>query len=136
MQIAGQSLGVAYAVLLVASVGVAGSRTDLGNAAEQLAKETRIAAAHGDTVSQSYATDAQALARSAERFRSDVETQTVSDAKVSDQFQRVAGFYKRFKDQVKLANTQQAFADLKAVNAPYRDVERQLGVQPEDDRGE
>jgi hypothetical protein len=136
MQIGGQLAIAMGTVMLLASAAFADSRSDLGNAAERLARETRIAAAHGDTVSQSYAIDAQALARSAERFRSDVETQTVSDAKVSDQFQRVAGFYKRFKDQVKLANTQQAFADLKAVNAPYRDVARQLGVQPEDDRGE
>jgi hypothetical protein len=128
------TLGIA-SVMLIASTALADSRAELGHAAELLARETRIAAAHGDTVSQSYAIDAQALARSAERFRSDVETQTVSDAKVSDQFQRVAGFYKRFKDQVKLANTQQAFGDLKAVNGPYRDIERQLGIRPEDDRG-
>lgn len=129
------TLGI-VSIMILATAAFAGSRSDLGNAAERLAKETRIAAAHGDTVSQSYATDAQALARSAERFRSDVETQTVSDAKVSDQFRRVAGLYKRFKDQVKLANTQQAFADLKAVNGPYRDIERQLGVQPEEGSGE
>ena len=136
MNIGGQLAIAVGSVMLVASTALADSRAELGHSAERLAEETRVAAAHGDTVSQSYATDAQALARSAERFRSDVETQTVSDATVSDQFQRVAGFYKRFRDQVKLANTQQAFGDLKAVSGPYRDVERELGIHPEADTSE
>jgi len=38
--------------------------------------------------------------------------------------------------RLKLANTQEAFGDLKAVNGPYRDIERQLGIRPEDDSGE
>jgi hypothetical protein len=78
---------------------------------------------------------AKQLAERAYRFRSDVETATVSDAKVSAQFERLARSYRGFRDQVKHANTQQAFGDLEAVTAPYRDVERDLGIQPEADTG-
>jgi hypothetical protein len=132
MQIGKRTIGVAFAVL-IASVGFAGTRTDLGKAAERLEEQTRIAAAHGDTVSQDYRMDARELAQLATQFRSAVETATVSDAEVSARFERVANSYHRFRVQVKHANTQQAFADLDAVTSPYQDVEQDLGIPPDTD---
>lgn len=130
MHIGGRLAVAVGSVMLLATAAFADTRADLGHAADRLALETRIAAAHGDTVSQSYLGDAQQLARSAERFRSDVETQTVSDERVNAAFQRVSAAYDRFRKQVKLANTQQAFGDLNAVTAPYEEVEHRLGINP------
>jgi hypothetical protein len=90
--------------------------------AKRLARKTPIAARHGDTVSKDYLADAQQLARSAERFRSDVEDQTVSDAKVTAQFQRMAGDYRRFNEHIEHANTEQASAGLNAVTTPYKEL--------------
>ena len=127
MQIA--DLAIALGSLMpLASAALANSRNKLGSTAERLARETRIAAAHGEAVSQNYLADARQLARSAERFRSDVETQTVSDSKVSAQFRRVAGAYSRFKEQVNHAKSRQAFADLNAVTTPCEEVGRKLGI--------
>jgi hypothetical protein len=50
----------------------------------------------------------------------------VSDAKVTAQFQRMAGDYRRFKEHIEHANTEQASADLNAVTTPYKEVERRL----------
>jgi hypothetical protein len=133
MQPAGTlSLGIISAMLL-ASLSFAGSRSELGNAAERLEQETRVAAEHADTVAPNYREDAHELARLAADFRSVVETATVSDAEVSARFERVANSYQRFREQVERANTQQAFGDLRAVTAPYEDVERDLGISPGSD---
>lgn len=115
-------------LMLLASASLANSRTELGMAAERLARRTRIAAAHGETVSKDYLVDVRQLARSAERFRSDVENQAVSDAKVTAQFQRMAGDYQHFKEHVEHAKTRQAFAALNAVTTPYEEVERKLRI--------
>jgi len=80
----------------------------MSGTAARLARETQIAAAHGDTVSRNYLSDARQLARSAERFCNDVETQAVSNAKVNAQFRRVAGAFRRFQEQVNHANSRQA----------------------------
>jgi hypothetical protein len=128
MQIAGELTIVLGSLMLLASASLAHSRAHLGAIAERLARKARTAAAHGDTVSRDYLAGAEQLARSAERFRSDALMQTVSDAKVTAQFQRMAGDYLRFKEQVERANTRQAFADLNAVATPYQEVERELGT--------
>jgi methyl-accepting chemotaxis protein len=132
MQIAKQPIGVAFAVL-IASVGFGGTRIDLGKAAERLEEQTRIAAAHGDTVSEECRLGARELAKLTTQFRSAVETSTVGEAEVSARFERVANSYHRFREQVEHANTRQAFADLDAVTSPYQDVERDLGIAPDTD---
>ncbi len=128
MQIAGELTIVLGSLMLLASASLANSRTYLGAVAKRLARKARTAAAHGDTVSKDYLADAEQLARSAERFRSDVQTQAISDAKVAAQFRRMAGDYRRFKEQVERANTRQTLADLNAVTTPYDEAERKLGI--------
>jgi hypothetical protein len=130
MRIAATISFVMVASLLAASAAFAGSRADLGKAAERLENEARLAAAHADTVSPQYQEDARDLAERAWHFRSDVETATVSDSAVSAQFQRLAESYRRFREEVEHANTQQTYADLRAVTVPYQDVQRELGIQP------
>jgi hypothetical protein len=130
MQIADLAITVA-SLMPLATAALATSRTQLCNPAKRLAHETRIAATHADIASPNYLADAKKLARSSEHFRSDVETQTVSDAKVNAQFRRVARDYQRFKEEVRHANTRQAFTDLNAVTTPYQEVERELGISAE-----
>ena len=115
-------------LMLLASAALTDSRIELGTAAERLARKTRVAATHANRISKDYLADARQLARSAERFRSDVQNQTVSDAKVNAQFQRMAGDYERFKEHVEQANVRGALADLNAVTPPYKEVERKLGI--------
>ena len=119
--------GMATAALL-AGVSYAASRSELAKSAERLERETRAAAAHADTVSPVYRDDVHELAQRVAEFRSAVETDTVSDSEVSADFKRVAVSYEQFRAEVDHARTQQSYADLRAVTAPYEDIERELGI--------
>jgi hypothetical protein len=135
MRIAGTISFVMVAALLAASAAFAGSRADLGRAAERLDESARLVAQRSDDVSPIFQAEAHEFSRVATDFHNSVQTPSVSDANLSAQFKQVARSYHRFRDQVARANTQEARADLDTVTAPYLDVERDLGIKPESDSG-
>jgi hypothetical protein len=124
---------------ILAALGLFGCATTSGNlthSAERLERSAdalRDDARH-DTVSSSFARDAQELADEARDFRRVVDDRHASDRDVQEAFEDLSKRYHALRDQVERTHDRDAERDFQPVTDAYLDVEREMRGYKRDDR--